>query len=67
MKNYDVLNDYSLASTEAPQTGTVIWKAKEINVNGETISVEFGYSRKHNELVYLRTNSETDLNGKHLF
>jgi hypothetical protein len=62
MKIYHVCNDLSLDLADTvPARGTVRWVKKQMVITEDNIiEVELGYSVKHNELHYLRTNSDTD-------
>lgn len=63
MKTYDVCNDLSLSLAEETPKSGYKWVKGDVYLKGEIISVELGYCTKHKELHYLRTKSETNLDG----
>jgi hypothetical protein len=66
MKLYNVCNDLSLSLTEDKVPRGYRWIKQDVRINDQAVSVELGYCTKHKELHYLRTSSETDIEGERL-
>jgi len=66
MKIYDVCNDLSLTLNSEEKTEPCKWIEKKLFLKGEIIDVELGFSLKHKELIYLRSESQLCLDGAKL-